>query len=86
MKTKEPFNRWKVHLVFGGGFLLIFTINVVINALDGQTFLRAAVSSLQGITPMEYMMFASFWYFLARGKESDARSRFTTLNLSSSKH
>ena len=85
MKTKELLNRWKVHLVFGGGFLLVFTINVVINALDGQTVLRATISALQGIRPMEYLMFASFWYVLARGKESDSRSRFTTLNLSSSK-
>ena len=83
MKTKELVNRWKVHLVFGGGFLLVFAINMVMNALNGQTVLRATVSSLQGIRPMEYLMFALFWYVLARGKESDARSRFTTLNLSS---
>lgn len=86
MKTKELLNRWKVHLFFGGGFLLVFTINVVINALHGQTLLRAMISALQGISPLEYLMFALFWYFLARGKESDGRSRFTTLNLNSSKH
>ena len=83
MKIKQLFKRFKVHLIFGGGFMLVFAINVVMNAFDGQTVLRAIVSSLQGIRPMEYLMFALFWYVLARGKESDARSGFTTLNLSS---
>ena len=83
MEIKELFNKWKVHLMFGGGFLLVFLINVVINKLIGQTVIQAIVSTLRSIRPLDYLMFALFWYALAHKNDSDSQSQLTTLNLGS---
>lgn len=83
MKIKELFNKWKVHLMFGGGFLLVFLINAVINKLSGQTLIQAIVSTLRSIRPLDYLMFALFWYALLHKNDSDSRSQLTTLDLGS---
>jgi len=85
MNRKEFFRKWKVHLFFGGGLLLVLAISVVINFLSGQTFLRATLGALREIRPVEYIMFVLFWYGFTRGRHSDARPTFTTLNLDGSK-
>src|SRR5207237_3384521 len=55
MNRKEFFRKWKVHLFFGGGLLLVLAISVVTNFLSGQTFLRATLGALREIRPVEYV-------------------------------
>ena len=86
MNKKEFFRKSKVHLLFGGGFLLVFVINVAINFFSGQSFLWATVGALREIRPVEYIMFILFWYWLARGQQSNSRPTFTSLNLGGSKN
>jgi hypothetical protein len=43
------------------------------------------VAVLSEIRPMDYAMFALFWYALTRGREHESRPTFTTLNLRDSK-
>ena len=85
MNRKEFLRKWKVHLFFGGGFLLVLAINVVINFLSGQTFWRATLGALREIRPVEYIMFVLFWYGFTRGRRSDSRPTLATLNLDGSK-
>jgi hypothetical protein len=81
------FAKWKVHILFGGGFLLVFLINVAINFFAGQTFLRATLGALGEIRPVEYVMFILFWYWFARGQQpAPSRPTFTSLNLGGSNH
>jgi len=81
MKTKEFLKRWKVHLIFGGGFLIALALNVIINMLDGQRLLWATIDALREIKPFEYLMFVLFWYVLAHPRESTSPGMVTTLNL-----
>jgi hypothetical protein len=85
MTAREFLKRWKTHLVFGGGFLLVFIINVAVNLASGQPFLRAMGAALSEIRPMDYVLFVTFWYAVARGRDQEPRPRFTTLNLRDSK-
>ena len=84
VNKKEFFRKSKVHLLFGGGFLLVFVINVAINFFSGQSFLRAMVGALREIRPVEYVTFILFWYWFARGQQSNSRPTFTSLNLGDS--
>jgi len=84
MNRKEFFRKWKVHLFFGGGLLLILAINIVINFLSGHTFLRATLGAFGEIRPVEYMMFVLFWYWFARGNKSESHDTLTTLKLGGS--
>jgi hypothetical protein len=84
MNRREFFRKWKVHFFFGGGLLLILAINVVINFLSGQAFLRATLGASREIRPVEYMMFVLFWYWFARGQKSESPDELTTLKLGGS--
>ena len=75
----------KVHLFFGGGFLLAFAISVAINFFSGQRLALSIVGAFREIKPMEYIMFFLFWYWLARGRQTESRPTLTTLNLGGSK-
>ena len=85
MPAHEFWKKWKTHLVFGGGFIIVFIINVVLNFGSGQTFWRSMIAALSDIKPMEYAMFVLFWYAMASKQNFDSRPTFTTLNLRDSK-
>ena len=84
MNKKEFFRKSKVHLFFGGGFLVVFVISGAINFFSGQSFSSATVGAFREIRPLEYIMFILFWYWFARGQQSNSRPEFTSLNLSGS--
>lgn len=81
MQAQEFLKKSKTHLVFGGGFLLVFIINVALNFASSQTLGRAMIAALSDIRPMDYAMFVLFWYALARGREPESRPSLTMLNL-----
>ena len=85
MTTNRLSRNWKVHLFFGGGFLLAITIGVAVNFFSGQTFLSATIAAFRQIKPFEYILFLLFWYWLARGQQTEAQTTFTSLNLRGSK-
>jgi hypothetical protein len=79
------FHKWKVHLFFGGGLWLVFAISITINLLSGHTLFSATIDALRQIRPMEYVMFFLFWYWFARGQQTNSRPTLTSLNLGGSK-
>lgn len=82
MTTKEFLNRRKVHLFFGGGLMVAFTISVLMNLSEKNTVQQAALAALQEIRTMEIIMYGMFWYWLARRDDSKSHSPVTTLKLS----
>jgi hypothetical protein len=85
MKTLEHLRRWKVHLLFGGGFLLAYAIYVVNNLVSGRNLSSSLLTAFLDIKPFEYIMFGLLWYGFASGWKSESRPSVTSLNLSSSK-
>jgi len=71
----------KVHLFFGVGAI---TIDVAINFFSGQTLLSAIVGAFRQIKPFEYVMFFLFWYWFARGQQTNPRPTITSLNIGGS--
>jgi hypothetical protein len=80
MTTNRLSQNWKVHLLFGGGFLLAIAVAVAVNFFSRQTFLVATIDAFRQIKPFEYIMFVLFWYWVARGQEAKAKTTFTSLN------
>ncbi len=81
MRSKS---RWKIHLLFGGGFLAVTAFNIVVNMFAGKHFSEAAWGALREIRPMEVLMLAAFWYGFAFYQPKDERSSpFISLNLGS---
>ena len=85
MNPKEFIGRRKTHLIFASAFLLVLFFNITLGLMSGESVLHATWSGFSEIRPMEYAMFAAFWYALAvhRPKE-DWSSSFISLNLSGS--
>ena len=73
---------WKLHLTFGGAFLLILAAHIVMNMTAGQPFRSAMGNAFLDIRPMEYAMFILVWYACARYRQGEnGPSLFTMLNL-----
>jgi hypothetical protein len=78
----ESGSKWKIHLLFGGGFSAAFAFSVMINMVAGEHFSEAAWSAVREIRPMEVLMLAAFWYGCAFYQPKDEwSSPFTSLNL-----
>lgn len=82
MTKNELIAKWKIHLLFAGGFLVVLAFNIVTEMIAGESFLSAMWNALGEIRPMEYVMIILFWYVCAFQKPEDNWSgSFTTLNL-----
>ena len=85
MNPAEFLAKRKIHLIFAGAFVLVLALNIIIDFTPGQTFLGATWKALSEIRPMDYIMFALFWYALAVHRpKDDWGSRLIALNLSRS--
>lgn len=77
-------SKWKIHLLFGGGFLAAIAFSVVVDMVAGEHFSEAAWSVVREIRSMEVVMLISFWYACVFHPPKDEwSSSFTTLNLGS---
>ncbi len=80
---KEFLAKRKVHLFFGTAFLFVIALNIIIGFTAGQTILGATWKSLSSLRPMDYVMFALFWYACAVHRPGDEwHSPLISLNLS----
>jgi hypothetical protein len=80
---KEFLAKRKAHLIFGTAFLLVLALNIVIGFTAGQTILGATWKGLSALRPMDYLMFALFWYACATHRpKDDWYSPLISLNLS----
>ena len=83
MNRREFLAKWKIHLYFVGAFLFVLAFNVIIGFTAGQTFLGATWRAISEIRPMEYLMFALFWYACAvQRPKDDWYTPLISLNLS----
>ncbi len=81
---KEFLAKRKAHLIFGTAFLFALALTIVINFTAGQTILGATWVGLSALRPMDYLMFALFWYACAvhRPNGDGWYSPLISLNLS----
>jgi len=80
---KEFLAKRKAHLIFGTAFLFVLALNVITGFSSDQTILRATWNGLSAIKPMDYVMFALFWYACAVNRPGDDwHSPLISLNLS----
>ncbi|MEA2205941.1 MAG: hypothetical protein QOE77_2717 [Blastocatellia bacterium] len=82
MTLSEFLKPWKIHFAFGGGFLALILLHVVLDLVAGVSFGKATWEALSSIKPMEYLMFGLMWYGIAFSHDPDeGHSRLTLLNL-----
>jgi hypothetical protein len=80
---KEFLAQRKAHLIFGTAFLLVLALNIMIALTASQTILGAIWKGLGAVRPMDYIMFALFWYACAvHPPKDDWYSSLVSLNLS----
>ena len=80
--NNEVIANLKVHLLFAAGFLIALTFGITTEIVGGQRLPGAIWNTVSQIRPMEYAMFALFWYVCAVHKARDERNgSLTTLNL-----
>ena len=85
MNPKEFIAKRKTHLIFAGAFLLVLFFNITLGLMSGESVLGATCRGFSEIRPMEYAMFAAFWYaFAVHRPKDDWSSSFVSLNLSGS--
>ena len=85
MNPREFLTKHKVHFFFVSVFLLVLVLNITIDFAAGQTFLGATWKAISGIRPMDYLLFAVFWYARAVHRpKDDWDSSLISLNLSRS--
>jgi hypothetical protein len=83
MNPREFLTQHKVHFFFVSLFLLVLALNITIDLAAGQTFLGATWKAIGGVKPMDYAMFALFWYACAVHRpKDDWDSPLISLNLS----
>jgi hypothetical protein len=85
MTTNRLSPNWRVHLLFGGGFLFVIAITMVVNLFSGETLLSATIDAFRQIRPFDCLMFVMFWYWFARGERTKDQPTLTSLNLGGSK-
>jgi hypothetical protein len=79
---KELLARRKAHLIFPSAFLLALVFEITIGLMAGQTVLNALWNAISAIKPIDYVMFAGFWYMCAVHRpRDDWDSTLTSLNL-----
>ncbi len=82
MTKNEFISKWKIHLLFSGGFLAAVAFTVAANIVAGERFLDAAWSAIREIKPTETIMLILFWYVCVfHQPKNEWNSSFTTLNL-----
>jgi hypothetical protein len=79
---KEILAKHKTHLLFIGAFLLVLAVNITIGFTEGRTFLGATWGAISEIRPMDYIMFALFWYAAMHRPKDDWSTSLISLNLS----
>jgi hypothetical protein len=85
MNLREFLTKHKVHFFFVSVFLLVLALNITIDLAAGQTVLGATWKAISGVRPMNYLMFALFWYACAVHRpKDDWDSSLIPLNLSRS--
>ena len=86
MNPRESIAKRKTHVVFAAAFLLALAFNITTGWMPGESVLSATWRAVSEIRPMEYAMFALFWYACAVHRpKDDWQSSFISLNLSRSK-
>jgi hypothetical protein len=87
MNPGEFLVKRKTHLVFVSLLLMVLAVSTIMGFMAGQTLRGATWRAISEIRPMEYILFAGFWYDCAvrRSKEGWGSS-LTTLNLSRPNH
>ena len=85
MKPGEFFAKRKKQLIVAAAFLLALVLNIAPGLIAGKPAAGAVWTGLSEIPPMDYLMFAGFWYvlFIHRPKD-DWSGNLTALNLSKS--
>jgi hypothetical protein len=82
-RMKELLAKRKAHLIFGSVFLLALAFNIIIGFMKGETVPVAIGNGISAIKPIDYVMFAAFWYMCAVNRPKDDRdSTLISLNLS----
>ena len=80
---KEFLAKRKAHLIFGTTLLLVLALNTILGLTAGQTILGATWNGITAIRPMDYIMFALFWYACAVHRpKDDWHSPLISLHLS----
>ena len=80
---KEFLAKGKANLIFGTAFVVVLALNIIIGFTAGQTFLGATWNGISALRPMDYLMFALFWYACAVHRpRDDWHSPLISLNLS----
>jgi len=83
MNPREFLKKHKVHFFFVSVFLSVLALNITIDFAAGQTLLSSTWKAISGIRPMDYLMFAVFWYACAVHRpKDDWDSSLISLNLS----
>ncbi|HSE36963.1 MAG TPA: hypothetical protein VLG74_06635 [Blastocatellia bacterium] len=85
MNPMEFIARRKTHLVFVFAFL-VAVVNMTIGLTSGESFLGATLTGVSQIRPMDYGLFALFWYACAaHPPKDDWQSSLISLNLAGKK-
>ena len=85
MNRREFLAKWKTQFFFISSLLFVLAFNIIIGFTPGQTSLGATWRAISEIRPVEYAMFALFWYACAVHRpKDDWESSLITLNLSRS--
>ena len=80
---KEFLAKRKAHLFFGTAFLFVVALNTILGLTAGQTLLDATWNGITAVRPMDYVMFALFWYACAvHGLKDDWHIPLISLDLS----
>ena len=85
MNPREFLAKRKTHLFFLSAFLFVLAVNIIIGVMAGHTFRGATWRAISEIRPMEYIMYALFWYAcVVHRPKDDWDSSLISLNLSRS--
>jgi hypothetical protein len=85
MNPREFLAKWKINLTFVILFFLAVAFNITIGLTAGKTFLDSVRWAMAEIRPMDYLMFALFWYaFAIHRPKDDWHSSLISLNLAKS--
>jgi hypothetical protein len=83
MNPREFSAKRKTYLIFVGAFLLALVFNITIGLMSGESLLGATWTGVSELRPMDYVMFALFWYACAvHQPKDDWQSSLISLNLS----
>jgi aspartate racemase len=85
VNPKQSFSKWKTPLIFVGALLLALAFNTVIGFTPNESVLESLWRGLREIRPMEYLMFAAFWYAFTGQPKDKWHSSLISLNLSNRK-